>query len=183
MRLLQAVGERTEKMEKTEMKIERVWALANDRTFQIPPIKKLIQEERLEGITIDPFPYQSKIDVFVYLAQVKDNSVDFGLIDPPYSKRQVSEHYKEMGVQVNGWHTSSGWTAKVKSEVGRVMKIGGKTITFGWNSSGIGKVNGFKIDRILIVCHGGDHYDTICTVETKICNRVNPIKQTEGKQE
>jgi hypothetical protein len=153
------------------MKIERTWALASKNTFQIPPIRRLIQEEKQSGIIIDPFPYQSKIDVFDYLKQFKDNSVDFGLIDPPYSKRQVSEHYKELGIAINGWHTSSGWTAKVKQEVGRVMKIGGKTITFGWNSSGIGKVNGFKIERILMVCHGGDHYDTICTVETKTKNR------------
>lgn len=153
------------------MKIERFWALASERTFEIPPIRKLIQEEKVPGVLIEPFPFQSKIDVFDYLAQFKDNSADFGLIDPPYSKRQVSEHYKEMGVTVKGWHTSAGWTAKVKQEVGRVMKIGAKTITFGWNSSGLGKVNGFRIDRILMVCHGGDHYDTLCTIETKIANR------------
>jgi hypothetical protein len=159
------------------MKIERVRAIGNCRTFQIPPIKQLIAEEIGEGVVIEPFPYQSKIDVFDYLAKIPDGSADYGLIDPPYSKRQVSEHYKEMGVKVTGWHTSSGWTAKVKYEVGRVMKIGGKCITFGWNSSGIGKVNGFEITRILIVCHGGDHYDTICTVETKVRNRTIPIQE------
>jgi hypothetical protein len=158
------------------MIIERVWAMGNHRTFEIPAIRKLIQAEKISGEIIDPFPYQSKLDVFDYLDRYGDNSVDFGLIDPPYSKRQVSDHYKEMGVAVNGWHTSSGWTAKVKFEVGRVMKIGGKTITFGWNSSGIGKTNGFEIQRILMVCYGGDHYDTICTVEQKIKNRTIPIQ-------
>jgi hypothetical protein len=158
------------------MKIERVWAMGNHRTFEIPAIRRLIQEEKLPGVMIDPFPYQSKVDVFDYLNQIKDSSIDFGLIDPPYSKRQVSDHYKEMGVKVTGWHTSSGWTAKVKFEVGRVIKIGGKTITFGWNSSGLGETNGFRLDRILMVCHGGDHYDTICTVETKIKNRTISIQ-------
>lgn len=44
---------------------------------------------------------------------------------------------------------------------------GGKVITFGWNSGGIGKTNGFEISRILLVPHGGWHNDTICTVEIK----------------
>jgi hypothetical protein len=161
--------------------IERTWALASHRTFQIPPIRKLIQGEKIPGIIIDPFPYQSQEDVFDYLNLFDDNSASFGLIDPPYSKRQVSDHYKEQGIAINGWHTSSGWTAKVKQEVGRVMKIGGKTITFGWNSSGIGKINGFEIERILIVCHGGDHYDTICTVETKMGNRSSNVHNSKGE--
>lgn len=165
-----------------DIQIERRWAMANKNTFSIPPIAKLIKEEKIPGVLIDPFPYQSKLDVFEYLKQFADNSVDFGLIDPPYSKRQVSDHYKETGVKVTGWHTSSGWTAKVKCEVGRVMKIGGKTITFGWSSSGIGKTNGFKINRILLVCHGGDHYDTICTVEAKIVNRIKPIRHGSEKE-
>lgn len=45
---------------------------------------------------------------------------------------------------------------------------GGKVISFGWNSCGIGKTRGFEIERILIVCHGGHHNDTICTVEKKV---------------
>jgi hypothetical protein len=162
-------------METPKMKIERVWAMGNHRTFQIPPIRKLIQEEKQPGVLIEPFPYQSKLDVFEYLKQFPDDSGDFALIDPPYSKRQVSDHYKELGVKVTGWHTSSGWTAKVKFEVARVMKVGSKAITFGWNSCGLGVRNGFEIERILLVCHGGDHYDTICTVERKVKNRVAPI--------
>lgn len=159
------------------MRIERAQAIGNHQTFQIPPIKKLIREEIGKGLIIEPFPYRSQLDVFDYLSEFKDGVADYGLIDPPYSKRQVSDHYKELGVKVTGWHTSSGWTAKVKFEVGRVMKIGGKTITFGWNSSGIGPANGFRLDRVLMVCHGGDHYDTICTVETKIKNRLTPIQK------
>lgn len=150
------------------MKIERVWAMPNHRTFEIEPIKKLIEQERLFGLTIEPFPYQSKEDCFEYLAKYVNNSVVYGLIDPPYSNRQRSEHYNEKGIKINGWHTSAGWTAKLKDEVARVIKVGGKTITFGWNSAGMGKGRGFELTRILIVCHGGDHNDTICTVETKV---------------
>ena len=44
----------------------------------------------------------------------------------------------------------------------------GKVVSFGWNSGGIGMKYGFKIDRILLVPHGGSHNDTIVTVETKL---------------
>jgi hypothetical protein PPSC2_p0296 len=54
-----------------------------------------------------------------------------------------------------------------KKEFFRIVKKGGKVISFGWNSGGIGKSNGFKITKILLVPHGGWHNDTICTVEEK----------------
>jgi hypothetical protein len=142
--------------------------MPNHRTFEIDPVRKLIDSERIFGLTIEPFPFQSKTDCFDYLAKFADNSADFGLIDPPYSNRQRSEHYNELGIEINGWHTGAGWTKKLKDEVARVMKVGGKTITFGWNSSGMGKDRGFELYRILLVAHGGDHNDTICTVERKV---------------
>ena len=46
-------------------------------------------------------------------------------------------------------------------------KKDGVVITCGWNSSGIGNVNGFRIVEILLVHHGGWHNDTIITVEKK----------------
>jgi hypothetical protein len=154
------------------MKIERKWALASKRTFKIKPISKLIREEIGSGVVIEPFPFESKIDVFDYLAKIPDSSADYALVDPPYSKRQVAEHYKKNGVKASSWQTSAGWTAKVKRETAKKLKPGGKSITFGWNSSGLGKGNGCKIERILLVCHGSDHYDTLCIVEKKVQKRL-----------
>lgn len=45
------------------------------------------------------------------------------------------------------------------------MKPNVIVISFGWNSNGIGKTKGLEIIEILIVAHGGQHNDTICTVE------------------
>jgi len=151
----------------SHLKYERVWAMPNKNTFKILPVAKLIEEEKIGDVIIEPFPYQAKIDCFDYLRQFENESADFALVDPPYTKRQVSEHYSEKGIKVTGWHTSSGWTAAVKKEVGRVLKIGAKSITFGYNTNGLGKINGFEPIRILDVCHGGDHYDLLCTVEIK----------------
>ena len=41
------------------MKIERAWAMGNHRTFEIPPIKRLIQEEKIPGVVVEPFPFES----------------------------------------------------------------------------------------------------------------------------
>lgn len=57
--------------------------------------------------------------------------------------------------------------AIIKKEISRIVKIGGKVITFGWNSGGIGYKYGFEKQRVLLVPHGGWHNDTICTVELK----------------
>ncbi len=149
------------------MKIERVWAMPNKRTFQIKPIAKLREEELGERIC-DPFPFEGKIDCLDYLPTIPDESYEYGELDPPYTKRQVSEHYKKNGGICTGWHTSAGWIAKVKDEMARVIKPGGKVITYAYNSSGLGKKRGFEITRILIVSHGAEHNDTICTVEKRI---------------
>ena len=159
------------------IRIEREWAMPNHRTFQMPPVKKLIQEENPGGIIAEPFPFESNIDCFEYLSQFKDESVDFVLLDPPYTKRQVSEHYAKNGIKASSWQTSSGWTAKIKRECARILKVGGKSITFGYNTNGLGKVNGMKITRILICPSGGDHYDLLCTVETKVQGRLIPITE------
>lgn len=89
------------------------------------------------------------------------------LYDPPYSPRQVSECYGNVGINVTNKMTNSSFWSNQKKEISRIVKIGGKVITFGWNTGGIGYKYGFKKERILIVPHGGWHNDTLCTVEIK----------------
>ncbi|MEI3609980.1 hypothetical protein [Pseudogracilibacillus sp. SO10305] len=166
------------------MRIERVWAMPNKNTFDILPIKQLILEEKTEGLWIDPFANKNKLatitndlnpefgtnynmDALDFLKMFEDNSVDGVLYDPPYSPRQVSECYNDFGYDVTWETTNASFWGKQKKELSRIIKLGGKIITFGWNSGGIGKTNGFEISRILLVPHGGWHNDTICTVEVK----------------
>lgn len=167
------------------MKIERIWAMPNKNTFDIKPIKKLIQEELdKDELWIDPFANKNKLakitndlnpeystdyhlDALDFLKMFNDSSVDGILYDPPYSPRQVSECYKNFGLEVTMKTTQASFWANHKKEIARILKKGGKVITFGWNSGGIGKTYGFKIERILLVPHGGWHNDTICVVEEK----------------
>lgn len=167
------------------MKIERIWAMPNKNTFDIKPIKKLIQEELdKDKLWIDPFANKNKfakitndlnpeystdyhLDALDFLKMFNDSSVDGILYDPPYSPRQVSECYKNFGLEVTMKTTQASFWTNHKKEIARILKKGGKVITFGWNSGGIGKTYGFKVERILLVPHGGWHNDTICVVEEK----------------
>lgn len=166
------------------MIIERKRAMPNKNTFDIKPIYDLIKEEIDDGMWIDPFANKNKIakitndlnksfdtdyhlDALDFLKLFCSNSVDCILYDPPYSPRQIKECYESVGLQTTNKDTMSSFWSNHKKEISRIVKIGGKVITFGWNSSGIGNKYGFEIKRILLVPHGGWHNDTICTVEIK----------------
>ena len=164
--------------------MERIWAMPNKNTFEIKPIKALIEEELTDGLWIDPFANRNKLatvtndlnteydtdyhmDALDFMQMFEDNSVEGVLYDPPYSPRQVSECYNNVGYNVTWDTTKASFWGNHKREISRIVKLGGKVITFGWNSGGIGNKYGFEIERILLVPHGGWHNDTICTVEVK----------------
>lgn len=167
------------------MKITRAWAMPNKNTFEIKPIKELIEKYSVSGITIDPFANENKIaditndldptfnthynlDALEFLKLMKAKSIKRVLYDPPFSTRQVAECYKKLGKTVNKETTQSSYWSRHKKEVSRIVVQGGVVISCGWNSGGIGKKYGFKIIEILIVAHGGWHNDTIVTVEQKV---------------
>lgn len=167
------------------MKVRRKWAMPNSNTFKIKPIKELIGEYYNEddrwlnpfanistyGITNDLNPKYNtdyNLDALEFIKQFDDNSIDGVLFDPPFSPRQVSECYKKLDMTVNMKTTQSSFWGNLKKEIARVVKKDGIVITFGWNSGGCAKSNGFEIQEVLIVPHGGWHNDTICTVDKMV---------------
>jgi hypothetical protein len=90
------------------------------------------------------------------------------IIDPPYSYRQISEHYKTIGMKATAVDTSSHYYAQVMNAICDKIIPGGHTIYCGWNSNAFGKTRGFEQVEILLVAHGGHHNDTIVTVERKV---------------
>jgi len=159
--------------------------MPNRNTLKIKPIAELVKDEFTDGLWIDPFcgnnsPAHIKndinpnivadyhIDAIDFLKQFEGNSIDGVILDPPYSVRQVSECYKRFGFEVTQETTRADWYTNLKREIARITKRGGKVISFGWNSGGIGKKFNFDIKKILLVPHGGVHNDTIVTVEIKI---------------
>jgi hypothetical protein len=136
-------------------------------------------------VSIDPFANKSKLskitndlnpeydtdyhlDAVDFMKQFGDNSIDFVFYDPPYSLRQVSECYKNIGIPVTMETTQSSWRTKHRNEISRILKPNGIAMCFGWNSSGVGKKRGMQLVEVLLIAHGGSHNDTICTVERKL---------------
>lgn len=121
-----------------DMEINRIWAMPNSRTFQIKPIRELI-DKYAYGVIVDPFANSNKIgtitndidgqydtdyhmDAFDFLKMLESNSVDTVLYDPPYSPRQVSECYTRLDKTVNMQTTQASYWSKQKEQIGRIVK-------------------------------------------------------------
>jgi len=166
------------------MIMNRVFSTASAATFTIKPIKELLSRYVPNGQGwADPYsgwtsPAEFTNDINIErktmfhldaldFAQIVVGPLNGVLFDPPYSYRQVSEHYKAAGHKPTMKDTSYNFYARVLNPLGEKIKQGGIAISFGWNSNGFGKKRGFKIKEILIVAHGLHHNDTIVTVEEK----------------
>ena len=171
------------------MIVKRTWAMPNKWTFKIKPISELIYKYGQDFQNwIDPFAGQTSPAEITNdlnpntIAKYNMKALDFSkmlkgkyngvLFDPPYSGRQVKECYNELGIDVLRDDTNSFFYYSVKNELSKKIKVGGYAISFGWNSNGFGKKNGFQIVEILLVAHGAAHNDTICTVEKKVQSKL-----------
>lgn len=168
------------------MIINRVWAMPSKDTFSIPCIREIVERhcssfknsvdmfsngKRYASVTndIDPsLDADFHMDALDFLKTRKDGEFDLVLHDPPFSPRQLAECYKKLGRSVNYETTQASFWSNIKKEIGRVTHRGSVVITCGWNSGGVGKKYGFEIAEILLVAHGGQHNDTIVTIELRI---------------
>jgi len=167
------------------MIIDYQWAMPNHQTFKIKPIDEFIRAGLIDGVIIDPFANRKSdygaitndinencstdfnLDALSFLKQFDDESISNVLFDPPYSLRQIKECYDGIGRALTQ-RESQRFYQDIRDEIRRVLKKGGKCFSFGWSTIGIGKKRGFVKEKILIVCHGGVHNDTLCLMEEKI---------------
>jgi len=167
------------------MIINRVWAMPNKWTFKIKPIKKLLEKYKVGKGWIDPFagmysPAEIRndhldkcnseyhMDAVDFVRQL-DNHYKGCLFDPPYSIHEVKRHYDSIGMKYDFKNDPTCGFKKVRDILSTKVNM---CISFGWNSVGLGKNRGFEIIEILLVSHGGNRNDTICTVERKIQKRL-----------
>ena len=80
------------------------------------------------------------------------------IFDPPYNLRKAREKYHGRYI---------GLATKIKNEIPRILHPWGIVISFGYDSVGMSKSRHFIKKAICLVCHNGDHNDTICLVEQK----------------
>lgn len=167
--------------------IHRAFSMPSPWTFQIPPIRKLTDKYVGDGKGwADPFaarnliaewsndlnpggPAKYHLEASKFVTEVLPDGLNGALFDPPYSKRQISEVYAGVGMRATQEDTNGTFYSRVRRPLARKVRVGGVVISFGWNSTGFGKVNGFRAVEILLVNHGGSgHNDTIVVVERKV---------------
>lgn len=164
------------------MKFSRAWAMPTADTFDCRPIGDFVRSY-LRGVSVDPFARNKRwathtndlnpateaehhMDATDFLRMLADRGVqaDVVLIDPPYSPRQVKECYDGIGIKMK---QGGLYHKRLKEQICRVLGPAGTVLTFGWNSTGMGRTLGFAIVELLLVCHGSDHNDTICVAERR----------------
>ena len=60
---------------------------------------------------------------------------------------------------------------KIKNKISDILSIGGCVITLGYDSVGMSKIRGYEKIGIILICHNGDHRDTIVLKEQFITRR------------
>ena len=174
-------------MDKTTeaLKINREWAMPSKWTFEIKPIKELLERYNFGKGWIDPFCGKFSMAEFkndlnpenknaeyhmeaLEFLMLKEWNIDGAVFDPPYSLTQVSRSYNDIGLKFKAKENPTGGFPKVRARLAELLKQGQYCISFGWNTAGLGKKNGMEIVEILIVSHGGNRNDTLVTVEKKL---------------
>lgn len=160
------------------MKFTYLMQPPNKYTFKQPKLKKWV-EDNCSGKVLNLFAGIVKLDVdeirvdidktmnadyymdalgFIELAKKENLKFDTIVLDPPYNLRKSREKYKGNYI---------GSFTKIKNALLEIMNEKCIVITLGYDSVGMSKIRGFKKQEICLVCHSGDHNDTICLVEVK----------------
>lgn len=132
-------------------------------TFSVKPIGEFVQRYLAASkVSIDPFARDKRwathtndlnpktaaehhLDAEEFLRMLAGRAVlaDLVIFDPPYSPRQISECYKEVGREVGMSSTQNGALYKqVRDAIVPVLAPEAVVLSFGWNSAGMGVKRG-----------------------------------------
>ena len=171
------------------MKMSRVWAMPTADTFQCKPIGEFVSRwTDGASVIIDPFARNSKIGThtndlnpdadadysmdaleFLDLMELTGLIADVMVFDPPYSPRQMKEVYSNIGLNMTQRDGQRPQRWKPERDITqRITRKGAICLTFGWNTTCMGKTRNWRIEEILLVAHGSGHNDTICLAERKL---------------
>ena len=181
----------------------RAWAIPCHETFRIKPINEFIRKYfTASKMSIDPFARDAQFatytnDIndetraenhlkaidFLCLLETQNILADLALFDPPYSVRQVKEMYEGAGLELtqrDTQYTSAMNWREERNVLDRLIRPRGFVLSFGWHSNGMQRSRGYQLKEVLLVAHGGGHYDTICIAEQKISgNQTELLKPSE----
>lgn len=104
----------------------------------------------------EDMPADSHQDALEFIRSWPGAKFDTVILDPPYSLRKSMEKYH--GAVASPFR-------QLKDNVPLILIPGGLVLTMGYQSVSMGKQRGFKVERVLLISHGGAIHDTIATVE------------------
>jgi hypothetical protein len=185
--------------------MQREWAMPSADTFDVIPIHNFVRKYLHDSkVSIDPFARNKRWATYTndlnprtdaefhmeaeeFLLEIKRRGIrpDLAIFDPPYSPRQIQECYESVGkgMEQSTAHTSAAWS-RCRDIIAEMLTERAVVLSFGWNSTGMGKKHGFEICELLLVNHGACHNDTICVAERRAQSRLvfdhNNQEQTEG---
>lgn len=115
--------------------------------------------------------YHMDIDEFIKGAKKMSIKYDFIILDPPYNLRKSREKYGDNYI---------GSFTKIKNELIHILHDNGVIVSFGYDTTGMSESRGFKKFVVGMVCHSGDHNDTLVVAE-RLENRAKGLKYCEKK--
>lgn len=106
-------------------------------------------------------------------------SPDLVFFDPPYSLRQLKEHYDGIGEHLELWQTHNMWGIG-KDYLAKSMKVGSRVVSLGWTTSGFGKKRGFQKVAIHVFEQVAreDRYSLLLTVEEKVQHSLSDFEES-----
>lgn len=130
-----------------------IWAVGRVLNLFAGKVRLRLNETRVD--ISEEFSPDHLSDAFAFVCRISDR-FDTVLLDPPYNLRKSREKYGGLYI---------GSLTKLKDRLPGILNPGGRVISLGYDSVGMSNRRGFKKLAICLVCHGGDHNDTIGLVE------------------
>jgi hypothetical protein len=106
---------------------------------------------------------------FAKQVQLGGHKPDLVFFDPPYSLRQLKEHYDGIGKDLELWQTHNMWK-EGKDIIASCMPVGGRVVSLGWTTAGFGAKRGFDKVAIYVFEQAAreDRYSLLVTIEQKV---------------
>jgi len=155
-------------------KLTLINTLLRRYTFQCPKIKTWV-EESSKGKVLNLFAGKTKLnldeirndideksiaeyhkDALDFVREWKGEKFDTIILDPPYAYRKAMEMYK-------GNYSSK--FKQIADEIPNILNENGIVISFGYHSTFLGKIRGFKLKELCVFAHGGAQHCTIGIIE------------------
>ena len=156
--LVQPPSKYTFEMKKVRLWVES-WCKGSVLNLFAGKTKLSVRETRVD--LENEFNPDYCMDAYAFILKCRKDKVKFDtiLLDPPYNLRKTREKY-------HGNYIGS--LTKIKNQLIYILNTQGRIISLGYDSTGMSKSRGFQKKAICLVCHKGDHNDTIILVEESL---------------